>query len=83
MISGSLNFLEPSGLLQAYNGTALRLPFYLLVTWSSVSCVFFKQAPKFCLSSDKLVAFYADANSMDVEGSKEFTWQYNSVIMSS
>jgi len=25
--SGSLNFLEPSGLVQAYNGTALPLPF--------------------------------------------------------
>ena len=27
MKSGNLNFLEPSGPLQAYNGTALLLPF--------------------------------------------------------
>jgi len=35
MTSGNLNFLEPSGLLQAFNGTALPLPlpyvkFYIL-----------------------------------------------------
>jgi len=29
MKSRNLNFLEPSGLLQAYNGTALTLPFIL------------------------------------------------------
>ena len=28
MKSGNVNFLEPSGPLQAYNGTALPLPFY-------------------------------------------------------
>ena len=34
MKSGSLNFLEPSGPLQACNGT--DLPFYLLTPWSGV-----------------------------------------------
>ena len=29
MKSGNLNFLEPSGLLRACNGTALPLPFYI------------------------------------------------------
>ena len=32
--SGNLNFLEPSGPLQACNGTALPLPFYkVCIAW--------------------------------------------------
>ena len=32
MKSGNLNFLEPSGLVQAFNGTALHLPYDLIIT---------------------------------------------------
>jgi hypothetical protein len=59
---------------------------YSLVIGGTFSCVFFMQEPKYCLSSDKLVAFFANVNSVDVEGSNDFICQYNthvsSVIMS-
>ena len=35
MKSGNLNFLEPSGPLQACNGTALPLPFTFTFTFTS------------------------------------------------
>jgi len=37
--SGSLNLLEPSGPVQAYNGMALPLPYQLLVVLSVVSFI--------------------------------------------
>jgi len=37
MKSGNLNFLVPSGTLQACNGTALPLPFVVLVPYVKVS----------------------------------------------
>ena len=38
MKSGNLNFLEPSGPLQAYNGTDLPLPYplYVVLVWPYV-----------------------------------------------
>jgi hypothetical protein len=43
MKSGNFNFLEPSGSLQACNGTALHLPYHfvvkLLETNNAVSCL--------------------------------------------
>ena len=42
MKSGNLNFLEPSGLLQACNGIVLSLPYYFLETVQSASILIFQ-----------------------------------------
>ena len=39
MKSGNLNFLEPSGPLQACNGTALPLPCEVCPFWTTTSCL--------------------------------------------
>ena len=53
MKSGNLNFLEPSGPLQACNGTAL--PFYSQSTF--MFCVFLRTDSSFSLCSNKLMMF--------------------------
>jgi len=43
MRSGNLNFLEPSGPLQAYYGTALPLPFMYLIKYTKVHTDYLQQ----------------------------------------
>ena len=50
--SGSLNFLEPSGSVQACNGTDLPLPFYL-----QGNTEFYDKIVLFCLLNN---AFYSN-----------------------
>ena len=52
--SGNLNFLEPSGPLQAYNGNALPLPFTFICVASNAVCLREPLSAQLNLAVDKM-----------------------------